>query len=148
LLWILLTAIEKILKHSKINKINYLEAENILLIHSAIISEIGGSHGVRDIERVGGIIAHPQQFVFGKEVRKGIFEKAAAYGHDIIKYHPFIDGNKRTGMTSMAVFLELNGYRLEVKEGMIEKMAISIIIDKLEIPDIASWLQKWSKKKN
>jgi death on curing protein len=134
------------LKPSKTNRTEYLSVENLLLIHSAIIDETGGIHGVRDLGRLQGIIDHPVQIVFGKEIRETLFEKAAAYGFDVINYHPFVDGNKRSGMLSMAVFLELNGFSLSVKEGMIEKMALSVVVDKLKISDIAKWLKKHSKK--
>jgi death-on-curing protein len=134
------------LKPSKINKISYLEFQHILLIHSAIVDETGGSHGVRDIDRLRGIIEHPKQIVFGKEIRRTIFEKAAAYAFDIINYHPFVDGNKRSGITSASVFLELNGYMLEVEKGMIEEMAVDIVIKKYTIGDISTWFKKWSKK--
>lgn len=136
--------IAKTLKPSKTNKIEYLTADDILLIHSAIIDETGGSHGVRDTGRLLGIIDHPQQIVFGKEIRETVFEKAAAYGYDIIMYHPFVDGNKRSGMLSMNTFLELNGYGIEVESGMIEKIALGIVINKLDIPQIAEWLRKFS----
>jgi len=121
--------------------------ENILLIHSAIIDETGGSHGVRDHERLLGIVAHPKQIVFGKEIRPTLFDKAASYGFDIIKYHPFTDGNKRSGMLCMGAFLELNNFKIDVKTGMIEKMAVDIVVKNLEIHDIAKWLKKWSKRK-
>lgn len=134
--------------HLKTNNfdITYLTIEDVLLIHTGIITETGGFDGVRDIGRVQGIMDHPKQIVFGKELRETIFQKAAAYGHDIIKYHPFVDGNKRTGMTAMGVFLLLNGFQIDVPKGEIEKMALLTIEDKLEIEDIAQWLEKNSKE--
>jgi death-on-curing protein len=134
------------LKHSKINSISYLEFQHILLIHSAIIDETGGSHGLRDKDRLLGIIEHPKQIVFGKEIRETVFEKAAAYAFDIINYHPFVDGNKRSGITSASVFLELNGYVLEVERGVIEEMAVDIVVKKYTIQDISEWFKKWSRK--
>ena len=132
---------------SKINKIVYLKAEDLLLIHTAVIDETGGRDGVRDLNRIAIAVSHPQQIVFGNEIRSDIFLKAAAYGFDIMRYHPFVDGNKRTAMTVMGVFLELNGVILLTKKGLIEKAAVSSVEDKLSVEDIAKWLKKYSKYK-
>ena len=130
---------------SKTNKTTYLKVEDILIIHVAILDETGGSDGVRDLGRLEAAIAHPQQVVYGKEIREDIFSKAAAYGFDIIKYHPFVDGNKRTAMTTMAVFLSLNSYTLSVEKGAIEKMAVDIVEKNMSIEDISTWLKNNSK---
>ena len=45
-----------------------------------------------------------------------LHELAAAYCFGIIRNHPFIDGNKRAGILSSAVFLDLNGYALRPDE--------------------------------
>jgi death-on-curing protein len=62
---------------------------------------------------------------------------AAAYLFHIVSNHPFVDGNKRTGMLAAVVFLDVNGVGLEhpsealyaltmgVAEGRIEKRAIA-----------------------
>ncbi len=64
---------------------------------------------------------------------KTLFEKAAAYAFFIIKNHPFVDGNKRTGLHCALVFLYLNGIEIE--------------IDQKELKDFAAILalhaQKW-----
>lgn len=100
---------------------------------------------MRDKDRLLGIIEHPKQIVFDKEIRETVFDKAAAYAFDIINYHPFVDGNKRSGITSASVFLELNGYLLDVERGMIEEMAVDIVVKKYTIQEIAEWFKKWSK---
>lgn len=60
--------------------------------------------------------------------------------------HPFIDGNKRTGMTSAAVFLENNGYVVTSLEGEIEGFALRVVTEKLGMEVISAWLKKHSKK--
>jgi death-on-curing protein len=134
------------LKPSKTNSISYLESEDILLIHSAVVDETGGSHGVRDLGRVEAVADHPRQKVFGKELMESLFEKAASYTFDIINHHPFVDGNKRTGMSAAAVFLELNGFILKSHEGSVEEMAVKIITSKLDISAIAGWFEENSRK--
>lgn len=118
----------------------------MLLIHSIIINEIGGSHGVRDNNIVAGLEHSAKQFVFGKELYPTIFDKAALYIRNIIFFHPFVDGNKRTSMAVGDVLLAENGYKLVVPEGGVEKFALEIIEKKLDVPEISKWLKTNSKK--
>lgn len=120
----------------------YLTKEQILLIHSMVIDETGGAHGVRDYDAILSVESLPRQSVFGKELYPTLFSKAAVYARNIISGHPFIDGNKRTAMTAASVFLESNGHKLTVEKGMVEKFAFRLLKEKLDIKVIASWFKK------
>lgn len=61
-------------------------------------------------------------------------------------HHPFIDGNKRAGMTVASVFLENNGHRVVAKRGEIERFGLEIINQKLDIPAIAAWFKNHSRR--
>jgi len=111
-----------------------------------IIDETTGSHGVRDHHAVLSLTEAPKQAFSGKELYPTIFDKAAIYARDIIMNHPFIDGNKRTGMVAASVFLEDNGYRLDTEKYDIEKFALRIVSEKIEIKKIAAWFKKNSKR--
>ena len=124
----------------------YLSARHILFLHSLVLEKDGGMHGVRDYHALLNLENLPRQSVFGKELYPTIFEKAAVLARGIIMNHPFIDGNKRTGMTAASVFLENNKYYFMIKEGEIEKFALKIIKDRLSIEDIAGWFRKNSKQ--
>ena len=125
----------------------YLSAADVLEIHSIVIDETGGSHGIRDQGAVASLEDLPRQSAFGNELYPTLFLKAAVYVRNIIFSHPFIDGNKRTALSAAAVFLELNGRRIIVEEGEIEKFALSIIAQKMDLQNIAEWLEKHSKQK-
>ena len=125
----------------------WFNVDDLELIHMQIIDVSGGSHGTRDRGRLESALASMQQEVFGKELYKTIFEKAAALARGIIADHPFVDGNKRTGIMSALIFLNLNGYdtsSLQNKD--LEDFAVKIAVDQLEIPEIAMWLEKCSRK--
>ena len=124
----------------------YLSFEDILQIHSFIIDETGGSHGLRDCGALLATVALPAPVAFGQEFYPTIFLKAAVYIRNIISAHPFIDGNKRTAMTVAAVFLEDHGYVSVAKEGEIEAFALSIVEEKLDTEAIAFWLKQHTKK--
>lgn len=124
----------------------YLLPEEILQIHSIVIDETGGSHGVRDRNPITALGDLPRQKAFGQELYPTVFLKAAVYMRNIIFSHPFIDGNKRTAMAAGSVFLELNGYRIVVKKGGVEAFALKIIKKHLDLPAIAAWLQESSRQ--
>lgn len=126
--------------------LRYLTAEDILRIHSIIIDETGGSHGLRDRNILLSLEHKPCQSVFGKELYPTIFLKAAVYIEHLIAFHPFVDGNKRTAMTSAGVFLENNGLKFSAGEGEIEHFALYVATKKPPLPEIAAWLKKHSRK--
>jgi death-on-curing protein len=125
--------------------IYYLTEEEILLAHFKLIERYGGSHGVRDLERIKSVAAAPTQEVFGQEQYPDLFEKAAVYARNIIGDHPFSDGNKRTGITSAFLFLQKNNYTSSAKLGEIEDFAVYIATKKPEVTEIAAWLKAHAK---
>jgi death-on-curing protein len=126
--------------------VDYLSAEDILLIHSVLIDETGGSHGVRDRHAIMTLEELPRQVVFGKELYPTLFVKAALYVRNIISAHPFVDGNKRTAMAAADVFLQKNGFRISVRKGGVETFALSVIAEKKDLEKIAVWLEKNTKR--
>ncbi len=85
----------------------WLHLDDIELIHMQIIDASGGSQGIRDRGRIESALAAMQQEVFGTELYATIFEKAAVLLRGIMADHPFVDGNKRTGIMSALIFLGL-----------------------------------------
>lgn len=124
----------------------FLSLEEIITIHVDQIERYGGSHGIRDLILLESAVFRPQSTFGGEELYSSIFEKAAALTHSIIMNHPFIDGNKRTGMVSSLIFLELNGYNLAVNQKSLVNAALCIATKKWNIEDFINWLKKNSKK--
>lgn len=124
----------------------YLTAEEVLIIHSMIIDETSGLHGVRDNNLFLSSLERPKTSYSGNELYKSIFEKAGAILHSFAMYHVFMDGNKRTAFVATARFLYLNGYDFCGSAKETEEFMIKVVVDKLEIEYIANWLEKNSKK--
>src|SRR3989344_395584 len=124
----------------------YLLPEEILQIHSIVIDESGGSHGVRERDPITALEHLPRQQAYGKELYPSVFLKAAVYVRNIVFSHHFMDGNKRTAMAAGSVFLELNGYRIIVKKGGVEAFALEIIEKHHDLPAIAAWLEENSSR--
>lgn len=119
----------------------YLTAEQVLFIHARLIDETGGSHGVRDLGLLESAISRPQATFDKKDLHPGLFFKAAALFHSIIKNHPFVDGNKRTGATAVGIFLLINHYHFTVTNKALETFTLRITNSEEEIPTIANWIK-------
>ena len=123
---------------------DYLSSEEILLIHHQLIERFSGSHGVRDLNRIRSVAIAPAQEVFGKEQYIGIFNKAAVYIRNIVIDHPFIDGNKRTAISCAVMFLKKNNHIFRANLGEIEDFMVKMVVNKLEVLEIAEWLKDHS----
>jgi len=96
---------------------------------------------VRDAGLLASALERPHTTLFGEEVYPTLAEKAAAMGHAIAKYHPMLDGNKRSAWIGMNVFLELNGFDVEASVDEAFDFMLDIANDRIELPAIASWLE-------
>lgn len=119
----------------------FLSAEQVLFIHARVISETGGSHGLRDIGLLQSAVARPNATFDGEELYSSTFEKAAALMHSLIKNHPFIDGNKRVGVLSAIVFLNNNNIIIEARNDDLINFTLSVVND-LQLNQIAEWFEK------
>jgi death-on-curing protein len=88
----------------------FLDLEDVLLIHEEQLATYGGAAGIRDQGLLESALAQPQATFGGQFVHANLFAMAAAYAFHIAKNQPFVDGNKRMGVLAAVVFLELNGY--------------------------------------
>jgi len=118
-----------------------ISLEQLLQIHALLIQETGGSAGLRDLGRLESALATQTQHVFDQELYKGELEKAAALIRAIIADHPFVDGNKRTSMLVGLTFLKINNVASAIPVGDLEDFAVKIAVDKLDVSDIAAWLE-------
>ena len=86
---------------------DYLTTVEVLAIHTDQIERYGGAHGVRDHGLLESALYRPQTGYY-----VDLIEEAAALWESLSQNHPFVDGNKRVAVTTMAAFLRVNGYRL------------------------------------
>ena len=124
----------------------YLSAEQVLFIHSRLIDETGGSHGIRDTGLLQAAVERPKATFGGKDLYTDIFYKAAALLESLIKNHPFIDGNKRTAMASTGLFLQINGYFLETSQKDFVRCALAMATKNITTEDAAKWIKENSLK--
>jgi len=89
-------------------QVEYLELEDVVALAAILF---GDPPPIRDIGLLGSAVARPRTSAFGQDAYPDILTKAAALLQSIVNNHALIDGNKRLGWLSTAVFLEVNGMR-------------------------------------
>lgn len=121
----------------------FLDVDDVLEMHASLLEIHGGSAGLRDRGLLESAVAQPQTSFGGELVHEGLFAMAAAYLFHIASNHPFVDGNKRTGMLAAVVFLDVNGIGIDhpsddiyeltmgVAEGRIDKSAIAAELERI-----------------
>jgi death on curing protein len=122
----------------------YLSAEQVLFIHSRIIDETGGSHGLRDLALLQSAVERPCSTFGSEDLYVSLFNKAAALMESLIKNHPFIDGNKRTAITAVGIFLQLNDYALEASQKALVDFAVSFTTKKVSFDRAVKWFKEHS----
>jgi death-on-curing protein len=120
-----------------------LDVSQVLYLHGLVCSTTGGSSGVRDIASLESAIYHSYASVEGKDLYQTVEEKAARQAYGIIRNHPFIDGNKRTGIFVMLVFLELNDIKLNFPQLELIKLGTGIADGRIGPKKIAEWIMKY-----
>jgi death-on-curing protein len=93
----------------------WIDKRDALTLHDRLLALHGGAAGLRDDGLLQSALARPQQH-FAYAEGAGIVQLAALYTAGIVRNHPFIDGNKRTGFVLGVLFLELNGYAFTASE--------------------------------
>ena len=87
----------------------FLDVDDVLAIHEIQVADHGGSIEIRDLGLLESAVAQPSMTFGGEFLHDGLFAMAAAYLFHIVMNHPFVDGNKRTGLHAALAFLKLNG---------------------------------------
>lgn len=113
----------------------------ILRLHDLSIINYGGSQGIRDQGLMESAIARPYQTFDGKDLYPTVFEQASALAESIIINHPFIDGNKRTGLLAMLVILEMGSLKITASNDATYNFTIQISTGELKFEEIVLWLK-------
>lgn len=123
----------------------WIDEQDALVLHDRLIALHGGAPGVRDPGLLRSALARPQQFAaYAPNV--DVIELAARYTAAILRNHPFIDGNKRTGFVVGILFLELNGYEFKASEEDAAQAVIALAAGTMDEASYAAFLTAASFK--
>jgi death-on-curing protein len=124
----------------------WLTIEMVFSIHAQTIRIFGGSAGVRDTGLLKSALERARNLLHYGE-SPSLFDLAAIYCTGIVKNHPFVDGNKRTGILCANAFLELNGYRFEPEEVDVVSVIMALADGTADEAILSKWLSDYSRPK-
>jgi len=122
-----------------------LTPAEVMVLHARLIQRTGGSGGVRDMSLLESALARPHATFGQDDLYPDLWSKAAALMHSLIRNHPFVDGNKRTGLAAVAIFLELNGYVLAASNQAVLEFTRQVAVGGMELAEMATWLEAHSR---
>lgn len=118
----------------------FLSLPEILDLYLRIMSQSGGTVGVRDLNSLESSLAQPRQSFGGLDLYPTLADKAAMLGYSIIQNHPFIDGNKRIGHAAMETFLILNGFEIQASIDEQEAVILGVASGEIDRKEFTEWL--------
>lgn len=117
-----------------------LSKEQVLMLHSQLIQETGGSDGVRDYYLLESALETPFQSFAGDELFPTLQAKAARLGYGLIMNHCMVDGNKRIGAHAMLVFLALNGITLAYTQKELYETILGVAAGEIDYEGLLNWV--------
>ena len=117
------------------------DLRRVLFAHTVLVERYGGAEGVRDLESLKAAIERPWGSSFGREHFPGPYRKAAALCESLIQRHPFVEGNKRTGVTMGAYLLSTFGYEVEATQQELEAFGMDVGQGVLDLGQISRWFE-------
>ncbi|AFZ47019.1 death-on-curing family protein [Cyanobacterium stanieri PCC 7202] len=123
--------------------INWLSTSLIKIIHKEQINEHGGLQGTRDNNLLESALMRPQNLHFYQNITD-IAILGSTYTFAIVRNHPFIDGNKRTGFVAGVTFLLLNGYQFSCDNQEVVITIKKLASGSLSEKDLQHWFITWS----
>jgi len=117
-----------------------LDTKRIALLQTQITNATGGCAGVRDVTLVDSAINSIYATFDGQDLYPTIEEKGARLGYSIISNHAFLDGNKRTGLHVMLVFLALNDVDLVYTQKELVSLGFGLADGSIKYGALLDWI--------
>jgi death-on-curing protein len=119
----------------------FLEIDEVLAFHAAQLARFGGLAGLRDLGLLESALAQPRSTFEGDWLHQDLHAMAAAYLYHVVRNHPFVDGNKRTGLAAALVFLAINGIDTRRPAIGLYELVISVAEGECDKADLAARLR-------
>jgi death on curing protein len=124
----------------------WIEERDVVAIHDKLLALHGGATGLRDRGLLESALARPRQHhAYAKT--SDLVEMAALYTAGIVRNHPFVDGNKRTGFVIGVLFLELHGFDFKASEADATQAVMALAAGTLNEEGYAAWLLQNVKRR-
>ena len=118
----------------------WIERVVVEAVHFDLVRTHGGKYGLRDERALDSALARPRQ-LWSYADNPDLETLAAAYGHGLVRNHPFVDGNKRVAFEVLAIFLDRNGRDLQAPESEVVTKMLELAASQISETDFAAWLR-------
>ncbi len=118
-----------------------ITVEQVIILHSDMILETGGSDGIRDRGLLESAVNAPFQSFGGYDVYPTIYEKAARLGFGLAQNHAFIDGNKRIAALIVIEFLKINGIEIDCTEFELFSLFYKLAASEISFENLVDWIK-------
>jgi len=117
-----------------------LTRRHILLLHSQLLTETGGSDGIRDVGLLDTALESPYSGFADTEFYPSVQAKAARLAFGLVNNHPFVDGNKRIGVMAMLVLLSVNGIELDTTNDELVALGLGLAQGAIDTDGVLDWI--------
>ncbi len=119
----------------------WLTIDIVTAIHEESLAAHGGASGIRDEGLLISAVTRAQMHHSHGSPEPDVWKLAAVLCMGIVKNHPFVDGNKRTGIVAAATFLAINGHSLTVDEAQGVLMVRGLADSSVDVTEFSEWLR-------
>lgn len=125
-----------------------LRKQDIILINKLTIEDVGGNfvppQNFLHESNLDYLIEAVDAEMFGDKMYPTIHQKAGLYMYNIIANHIFQDGNKRTGLESALLFLQLNNYdlKLSITNEILTNFTLSVAAGEKTLEEVQKWFEE------
>jgi death-on-curing protein len=117
----------------------WIPLEVVLAIHEDQLAQYGGAGGVRDEGLLQSALARPQNLAAYGDPDAAALGTGYAFG--VVRNHPFVDGNKRTGFALLELFLARNGWRLTADDMACIQAMTALAASQLSESEFEEWVR-------
>ena len=119
-----------------------LTVEEISDLHDKLIERTGGSHGLRDQSLLESAVYSAMSGFGDNEAYPSVEEKAARLMFSLTNNHAFVDGNKRIGVFTMLMTLQLNNVKIKYTQTELISLGLSVADGKTKYIEILDWIME------
>jgi death-on-curing protein len=126
----------------RLSQLTLFSADTVIQLHSSILTQTGGTDGLRDLDALETVLRRPVHVVNGHLVLPSLALMAASLVTGIVRDRPFVDGNKRTAMSAGCLFILNNKDPAPFTQGVWMQVLVDLEQGEIGLEDLAAHYHK------
>jgi death-on-curing protein len=107
-------------------ELRLLTPAEAIKVHGLLLDKDGGLQGVRDLSALSSALQSPRQHLSYRNPQATLPELAAVMAYEVVKFHPFADGNKRTAAVLIVMFMRAHGIRWRPRRASLVQQMVNV----------------------